>query len=170
MRRIARPKRIRMSTGIACHDRIVQPMRTHPMSHIDVRLCPSRFRARANNEHVAMSELYKFDSTDENIVLAAQLLLRNMAASRIIRPAELVTVAKLLHILTVLPRVTDGIIAYVYIANRMQVGELSTTFTWQLSVDEDRIGLSCGYDQYDPAIGGDHYETMRWFASPGKRT
>src|ERR1039458_8582059 len=38
MRRIARPKRMRMSTGIACHHRSVQPMRTHPMSHIDVGL------------------------------------------------------------------------------------------------------------------------------------
>jgi hypothetical protein len=35
-----------------------------------------------------------------------------------------------------------------------------------------KIGLAyrAATTQYDPAIGGDHHETMRWFASPGKRT
>src|ERR1039458_9884753 len=34
MRRMARPKRMRMSSGIACHLQGVQPMRTQPMGHI----------------------------------------------------------------------------------------------------------------------------------------
>src|ERR1039458_702518 len=40
MRRMARPNRIRILTGIACNHRGGQTMSTHPMSHIDVDLCP----------------------------------------------------------------------------------------------------------------------------------
>jgi hypothetical protein len=117
-----------------------------------------------------MSELYSLDNTDQNVVLAAELLLRKLAASRTIRPAQLVTVAKLQHVLSVLPQVTNGVIASVSIANQMQFNTLSTTFIWQLSVEEDRISVSCGYNEYDPAIGGDYCETMRWSARQGKRT
>ena len=141
------------------------------MSHIDVDLCPNGLPPSwkiSNNERVAVSELYSLDNTDQNIVLAAELLLRKLAASRTIRPDQLVTVAKLLHILSVLPQVANGVTANVTIASRMQFDKLSTTFTWQFSVEEHRISLSCGYDEYDPAIGGDSYETMRWSASPGK--
>jgi hypothetical protein len=53
-----------------------------------------------------LTEPYKFNDTDQNIVEAARLLLRKMSATGTIRPAQLITVAKLHHVLVTLPKVT----------------------------------------------------------------
>jgi hypothetical protein len=46
-----------------------------------------------------LTEPYKFNDTDRNIVEAARLLLRKLCTPGTIRSAQLVTVAKLHHLL-----------------------------------------------------------------------
>ena len=46
-----------------------------------------------------MSELYEFDAKDDELLSAAKILLKKVAVAETTRPAQLVTVAKLLHVL-----------------------------------------------------------------------
>jgi hypothetical protein len=114
-----------------------------------------------------MSELYRLDSSDENILLAAGLLLQKLAASRTIRPAQLVTVAKLQHILSVLPRVTTGVTASVSVCcPRHKFGDIETFHWWDFEVEEEQLRISSGGHFYRPSTGGDTFTTMTWGAIP----
>jgi hypothetical protein len=117
-----------------------------------------------------LTEPYKFNNTDRNIVEAAQLLLRKLCAPGTIRSAQLVTVAKLHHVLLTLPKVTYGVAASATISTRMKYAEIMTLSWWTFSVDEGKLSIECGGHEHDPAIGGDSYTTMSWSASPGEMT
>lgn len=54
---------------------------------------------------VDMPERYNLNARDRSLVQAATILLKRVAAAETLRPAELVSVAKLQHVLSVLPRV-----------------------------------------------------------------
>jgi hypothetical protein len=56
-----------------------------------------------------MSERYRFNSEDEALLRAAAVLLKKVAAAKTTKAAELVSIAKLQHVLDALPRVTSGI-------------------------------------------------------------
>ena len=117
-----------------------------------------------------LTEPYKFNDTDQNIVEAARLLLRKLCAPGTIRSAQLVTVAKLHHVLLTLPKVTYGVTASTTISMRMKYAEIMTLSWWTFSVDEGKLSIECGGHEHDPAIGGDSYTTMSWSASPGEMT
>jgi hypothetical protein len=115
-----------------------------------------------------MSELYRFNSTDEDNLLAARLLLTKLTASRTIRPAQLVTVAKLQHVLSVLPRVTTGVTASVSACcPRHKFGDIETFHWWNFGIEDGRLRISSGGHFYDPQTGGDTFTTMTWDAVPG---
>jgi hypothetical protein len=117
---------------------------------------------------IAMSEPYKFNHTDENILLAVGLLLRKVAAFGIIRPAQLVTVAKLLHVLLVRPRITFGVTASISIDARFGPEGKKTWYGWKFTVELGELSLWCGGGDYDHVIGSAFYTTMTWSACPGQ--
>jgi len=118
-----------------------------------------------------MSELYRFNGADEDILLAAVLLLRKLAGSRTIQPAQLVTVAKLQHILSVLPRVTTGVTASVSVCcPRRKFGDIETYHWWGFEVEGEQLRISCGGHFYRPSTGGDTFTTMMWGAIPDEPT
>ena len=117
-----------------------------------------------------LTESYKFNDTDQNIVEAARLLLRKLNTPGTIRPVQLVTVAKLHQVLLTLPKVTYGVTASATISTRMKYAEIMTLSWWTFSVDEGKLSIECGGHEHDPAIGGDSYTTMSWSASPGEMT
>jgi len=112
---------------------------------------------------------YEFNDTDRNIVEAARLLLRKLCTPATIRPAQLVTVAKLHHVLLKLPKVTCGVTASATISTQMKCAEIMTSSWWTFSVDEGKLSIQCGGHEHDPALGGDSYTTMSWSSSPGER-
>jgi tetratricopeptide (TPR) repeat protein len=115
-----------------------------------------------------MSELYRLNSTDEDNLLAAGLLLRKLTASRTIRPAQLVTVAKLQYVLSMLPRVTNGVIASVSVCcPRHKFGDIETYHWWNFGIEDGRLRISSGGHFHDPQTGGDTFTTMTWYAVPG---
>jgi hypothetical protein len=56
-----------------------------------------------------MSERYHFDDDDLVLLEAAKALLQKTVASGNLRPAEVVSVAKLQHVLSRLPKATSGL-------------------------------------------------------------
>jgi hypothetical protein len=86
-----------------------------------------------------LTESYKFNDTDQNIVEAARLLLRKLNTPGTIRPVQLVTVAKLHQVLLTLPKVTYGVTASATISTRMKYAEIMTLSWWTFSVDEGKL-------------------------------
>ncbi len=114
-----------------------------------------------------MSERYKLDTRDKVLLSAATILLKKVAAAEATRPAQLVSVAKLLHILSVLPRVTPNVTASVQVScPRHQFGDIETFHWWEFAVEESRLRISSGGHFYQPSSGGDTFTTMIWRASP----
>jgi hypothetical protein len=113
-----------------------------------------------------MRELYRLNNEDLDILEAAKLLLRNMTELGVVRPAQLVTVAKLLHVLWVVPQVCESVSASISIATRMEFAGITSSSCWQFSANEGRLEVSTGGTEYDPAIGSDSYSTMEWSICP----
>ena len=56
-----------------------------------------------------MSEQYKFDDHDRKVIEALQTLLWKLMTAKVLHPAQLISVAKVLHALWHLPRPTKGV-------------------------------------------------------------
>ncbi len=114
-----------------------------------------------------MSECYQFKSEDYALLEAAAVLLRRAAAAGITKAAELVSIAKLQHVLAALPRVTAGINVTVSVVSpRRKFDEIETFHWWGISVEDECLTISSGGHFYRPTTGGDGFSTMRWTAIP----
>jgi hypothetical protein len=114
-----------------------------------------------------MSERYQFNRSDLALVKAAVGLLKKAFAAESVRPAQLVSIAKLLHVLSVLPRVTSGIIASASVSSpRRTFGEIETWHWWDVEIENERLSISSGGHFYRESTGGDTFTTMRWVAIP----
>jgi hypothetical protein len=118
-----------------------------------------------------MSECYQFDADDDALLRAAVTLLKKVASSETTKPAQLVSIAKLQHVLSVLPRVTSGVNVSVSVAcPRHMFGEIKTFHWWGVAVEDCRLSISSGGHFYDPRTGGDTFTTMNWGAIPEEPT
>jgi hypothetical protein len=116
-----------------------------------------------------MSERYQFDSKDRALLDAAVALLKKVIADDAVRPAELVSVAKLLHVFTVLPKVTPGLeVTVSVISPRRNFDEIETFHWWDVGVEGERLSIISGGHFYRPSTGGDTFRTIDWAAVPGE--
>ena len=110
-----------------------------------------------------MNELYEFDSKDLELLSAAIILLKKVAGAATTRPAQLVTVAKLQHVLSTLPQVTTCVTASVSVCcPKHQFDEIETFHWWNFEVEGDQLRISSGGYFYRPSTGGDTFTTMTW--------
>ncbi len=115
-----------------------------------------------------MNQRYQFAPRDAELLWAASLLLRKVMASGKISPAQMVTLAKLQHVLTVLPRAIDSVTASVSVGSpQHNFGEIETRHWWEFSIEQEHLKISCGGHFYRPRTGGDSFTTMVWEAVPG---
>lgn len=117
-----------------------------------------------------MNYLYRFNATDKQVLAIVGQILKAIAASRSTRPAQLVTVAKVLHVLSRLPRVTKSVHATIELSMRIKQEGCSSSSSWQFSAGEGWLVLSCGGSEYTEGVGSDSFTTMTWSAQPGQRT
>ena len=115
-----------------------------------------------------MNAEYKFNQTDRQILESIEGLLRKLAAPGSVTPAQLVTVAKVLHVLSRLPRTSENVRATIGISVRVKQEGCSSLSYWQFSVTEDELNLTCGGSEYTERVGSDSFTTMEWLAHPGK--
>jgi hypothetical protein len=114
-----------------------------------------------------MSERYQFDANDLVLLQAAGAFLQKISTAGTVRPAKLVSIAKLLHVLSALPRVTTGISVTVSVSSpRRTFDEIETWHWWEVAVEEDRLSISSGGHFYRASTGGDSFTTMNWAALP----
>jgi CheY-like chemotaxis protein len=114
-----------------------------------------------------MPEKYWFNERDRALQTAAALLLKKVANAEILRPAELASVAKLQHVLPLLPRVTQDLEVTVSVVGpRRKFGEIETWHYWDIGIEEEQITISSGRHFDQPSTGGDSFTTMNWSAVP----
>lgn len=114
-----------------------------------------------------MPERYTLNTRDCWLLQAATVLLKMVAAAETLRPAELVSVAKLQHVLSVLPRVTPDLKVTVQVTGpRNRFGEIRTWHYWEVAVEGERLSISSGGHFFRPSTGGDSFTTMTWAAIP----
>src|ERR1039457_4728446 len=90
-------------------------------------------------------EVYSFDRRDRALLKAAMSLVTKVATAKRTRPAELVSVSKLQHILSRLPRVTRGIHAVVHVNGpRRTFGEIETSHWWDVGATDGGLYISSG--------------------------
>jgi hypothetical protein len=117
-----------------------------------------------------MSTTYRFDAADQRVLAAIEQLVRRLISSGRLRPGQLVSVAKILHVLVNLPRVTEDVFVTVSISQRITQEGCGGTSGWQFSVSGDELTLDCGGSEYTEGVGSDSFTTMWWWARPGQST
>lgn len=112
---------------------------------------------------------YDFDERDRELLSAASLLLKKLVAAEYLRPAELVSVAKLQHVLSRLPHETSGLdVSISVISPRRQFGEIETYHWWDVAIEDDWLSIKAGGHFYQPGTGGDTFTTLSWDIVPGE--
>jgi len=114
-----------------------------------------------------MSEGYQFDAKDRTLLQAATTLLNKVAEAKATKPAEVVSLAKLQHALSLLPRVPSDIEVTVSVSSpRRNFGEIETWHWWEVAFEGERLSISSGGHFYRSSTGGDSFTTMSWAAIP----
>lgn len=116
--------------------------------------------------------LHSFGRRDRDLLEAASILLKKVAAAEVVRPAQLaqlVSVAKVMHALSRLPRATPGLDVTVSVIGPLrEFDEIETWHYWDIGIEEERLFLSSGGHFYQPSTGGDSFTVMSWSASPSE--
>jgi hypothetical protein len=116
-----------------------------------------------------IAELYRLNSRDKALLESASVLLRKAALAGSTTPAELMSVAKMQHVLSRLPRVTQHVAITVSVVGpRRKFGEIETFHWWDICVAEGELSVSSGGHFHRPSTGGDSFTTMNWLAIPGE--
>jgi len=116
-----------------------------------------------------MSEHYKLTSEDQDILEAVKLLLRKLSEPFAVRPDQLISIAKLLHVASIAPRTCRTVNACVSISLRSKQEEFRSTSCWQFSAFGGHLSVETGRSVYDPAVGSDSFSTMEWSVRPSER-
>jgi hypothetical protein len=115
-------------------------------------------------------QAYLFSKRDRSIVSAAILFLEKIAHASFTRPAELVSVAKTLHVLKCLPHVltADFNLRIELCGPTRCFGPHAISHSWCVEIEDRFIRISShGYFSRE-ATGGDSFTSMQWSAAPGE--
>ena len=113
-------------------------------------------------------DAYVLGPHDEEIVAAAVLLLEKVIRSPLTKPAQIVSVAKVLHVFRRLPRVSTGITVSVgLIGPRRRFDDHEIFHCWDVNVEELALEVTSTGHFHRASTGGDSFTIMTWNASPG---
>ncbi len=114
------------------------------------------------------SNLYLLKEQDRGILNAAILLVEKLIRSKLIRPAQVVSVGKVLHVLRRLPFTSSPMEVYLSLSSReREFGPHKIMHSWTIEISEQSLGISSGGGFWRPSTGGDSFTCMRWRAYPG---
>lgn len=116
--------------------------------------------------------LYDLGPHGAKVVRYAQTFLAKLLHAPFIRPAQVVSVAKLAHVLSRLPRPSAEMNVSVTLTGpRRQFagqGEKHEIYHWwEVGIEGENITVCSGGHFYRPSSGGDSFTAMHWSAAPG---
>lgn len=113
-------------------------------------------------------ENYCLNDRDRTVVATAILLLEKILRADFIAPAEIVSVAKVLHVLKRLPNHSAAIEVSVGLSGPRRIfDEHEIYHFWQVNVYACEIEISSGGHFHRESTGGDTFTCMQWSAQPG---
>ncbi|MES2467595.1 MAG: hypothetical protein V4675_09870, partial [Verrucomicrobiota bacterium] len=111
---------------------------------------------------------YMLSAGDRPLLLSAQAFLEKAIYGRLASPAEVISIAKLLHALQRLPKTTSDVNVQVSITSpRRGFGDIKTFHWWRVELEYGSLRLQSGGHFHRPSTGGDAFRTMSWEACPG---
>ena len=135
----------------------------------ETRIAETRRKSYPAGNCPNMNETYILGRADEELLLATKALLKKLASASTTKPAELVSIAKMMHVLSVLPRsVPDVHVEISVILPRRRFDEIETMHWWDIAIEDEQISISGGGSFRQPSTGSDTFSTMRWVAIPGE--
>jgi hypothetical protein len=108
--------------------------------------------------------------TDQLVLEAVGQILQRIAVSNCIRPAQLVSIAKVQHVLSKLPRVAEDVCVTVSLSWSVNQDGNRGSSGWTFTAADGDLSLSCGGSEYTEGVGSDSFTTMSWSAYPGRET
>jgi hypothetical protein len=115
-----------------------------------------------------MKPEYRLNAVDEQILDDIRRLLNRLVHSAKLRPEQMVSIAKIQHVLSRIPRPTSQVNVTLGLSYRARQEDCGSMSYWQLSVSEEALKLSCGGSEYTKECGSDSYTSMAWSLRPGK--
>lgn len=110
---------------------------------------------------------YSLTSRDIRLLAAARSLLKKVLRSSQARPAELVSVAKLLHAIERLPKVSNDLHVEVLVASpARKFGQVKTDHYWEVKLEDGDLQLHSGGNYVHQNTGHDSFTTMTWEIYP----
>ncbi len=114
---------------------------------------------------------YVLNGADQAFLGAAASMLAKIVKSDAISAAKLVSVAKLQHALSRLPRVTSALTVEVTVTGpRRKFGRIETWHYWDIRLSDGELHLGSGGHFYDPGTGGDSFTSFSWSISPESKS
>jgi hypothetical protein len=111
---------------------------------------------------------YCLNGRDQVVVAAAIQLVEKILQANFITPVEMVSMAKVLHVLKRLPKRSSAISVSTSLSGPTRVfGKRRIYHFWQVNVVEEQIEISSGGHFYRESTGGDTFTCMEWNAQPG---
>jgi hypothetical protein len=123
-----------------------------------------------DNEDI-FSDTYIVSTSDKAITDAAIQMLNKIARAPFTRPAQLVTVAKALHVLSKIPQVAQAEIS-VHVSldgPRRWFGEHEIWHWWTIDIENQFLQIEAGGHFYRESTGGDSFTSLIWNIRPGEQ-
>jgi len=117
-----------------------------------------------------MNKPYRLNTLDQLVIEAAGQLLRRIATSNCISPAQLVSIAKVQHVLSKLPQVNEDVCVTVGLSWSVNQDGNRGSSGWEFTVADGELSLYCGGSECTEGVGSDSFTTMSWSAYPGQET
>lgn len=116
---------------------------------------------------------YGLGPSDRVIVDHAFLLLEKLLRAPFVTPAEISTLAKLLHVLKRMPRTSKEMVLRVDLAGPHRSidssGEAHVIgHYWAIEIEGDVVSVTSGGSFSRPSTGSDSFTSMQWRACPGE--
>jgi len=112
---------------------------------------------------------YELSGQDQMAISAAKMMLVRLTHSWQLRPSQLVSVAKLIHALELLPRVAAPMHVRVVVAGPPEPSSDGLARPWwEVGLEHGRLCLCCGAESYPPTAFADRRTAMMCLAQPGR--
>lgn len=112
-------------------------------------------------------ERYILNDKDKQLVTSAIRLLQKTSRASFLKPSQLVSIGKALHVLTSLPDTTEDIELTIDLSGpKRWYGDHEIWHYWQVSIEPGYISISSGGHFYRQSTGGDSFTCMQWSAQP----
>jgi hypothetical protein len=116
-------------------------------------------------------EHFLINDRDRRIVSSGVLLLEKIIRSSSIKPSQLISVSKVLHVLKRLPRVSSEIVVSIGLSGpRRWFDDREICHYWHVDIEGTRIDIYSGGYFYRESTGGDSFTLMQWTAVPEVET